>query len=430
MKYVAVLVLLATCPAFAQQWENCSEAQMTPVSTNGGCAPATPPLRKYMTVPATMTFTWDDKCASDGGQNVYFEKISPVTGVGQCQLVALPTTWAECDPINEVQATNATSQGDFNRMYNRVYDTYLAGASSKTTGVCQKIGTQRQDFQQCIPQACDPCLEGPPFACCGGENPTCTNGTWSCGGDCSCNFTDPMPINCNVGQNVQCTSGGWQCEDNPGTPIIIDTDGTGFQLTSGANGVMFDLNADGKKTKISWTVAGSKNGWLALPLADGSISTGKQLFGNFTPQPASDHPNGFLALAVYDQLDHGGNGDGVIDWHDAIWSKLRVWIDANHDGIAQRTELNTLPSLGIQSLGLKYVETPVTDRYGNKFRYKGKVNPLGQPPNDLVDRVMYDVFLVPGNTPSRVKGNCNGAKPKTLPTLAPTTQTLLRDRLN
>lgn len=158
--------------------------------------------------------------------------------------------------------------------------------------------------------------------------------------------------------------------------------------------MLFDLNGDGKPTQLSWTAASSKNGWLALPAEDGTITSGKQLFGNFTPQPPSNDPNGFLALAVYDTIDHGGNGDGVIDYRDAVWPKLRIWIASNHDGVAQPNELYALQNLGITSLGLKYVDTRLVDQYGNKFRYKGRVNPEGQPPWDKVDRVMYDVFLV------------------------------------
>ena len=44
-----------------------------------------------------------------------------------------------------------------------------------------------------------------------------------------------------------------------------------------------------------------------------------QMFGNFTPLPTSSTPNGFAALAVYDDPKNGGNGDGIIDARDAVW---------------------------------------------------------------------------------------------------------------
>jgi hypothetical protein len=118
-----------------------------------------------------------------------------------------------------------------------------------------------------------------------------------------------------------------------------------------------------------------------------------QLFGNFTPQPPSDNPNGYIALAVYDQPDHGGNGDGIIDNNDQIFSSLRLWIDQNHDGICQPGELHTLPEMGIFSISLNYTLTGRTDEFGNIFRYTAKVN-QGQHGESDVGRKAYDVFLV------------------------------------
>jgi hypothetical protein len=184
------------------------------------------------------------------------------------------------------------------------------------------------------------------------------------------------------------------------SPIIIDTESQGFHLTSAQNGVLFDIRGDGHPIQIAWTNAAFRNAFLALPGADGMIHTGKQLFGNFTPQPASPHPNGFLALAEFDKPENGGNGDGVIDERDQVFQKLVLWIDENHDGISQPNELHKLSEFGVNSLSLGYFESRKTDEFGNQFRYRARVNPdqAHRDPRDATatgepGRWAYDVFF-------------------------------------
>jgi len=180
-----------------------------------------------------------------------------------------------------------------------------------------------------------------------------------------------------------------------GTPIILDITGRGFHLTSQQNGVMFDLAGTGRSEQVSWTDGISGNAFLVLDRnGNGTIDSGEELFGNYTPQPHSDDPNGFLALAVFDGPGNGGNGDGVIDNHDGIWPQLRAWVDENHDGISQPNELYKLEDVGVYSISLKYVHQRRYDQYGNLFRYKGTLNPGGEPRGDSADRTVYDVILV------------------------------------
>lgn len=189
-------------------------------------------------------------------------------------------------------------------------------------------------------------------------------------------------------------------EYDPGTsPIIIDTEAEGFHLTSAENGVLFDISGTGHPIQIAWTDEHYHNAFLALPGSDGLVHNGKQLFGNFTPQPASPDPNGFLALAEFDKPQNGGNGDGVIDEQDAVYSRLRLWIDENHDGICQANELHTLPEMAVYSLALSYFESRRTDEFGNQFRYRARVDPgtrrdaRDQTATGDPGRWTYDVFF-------------------------------------
>lgn len=202
----------------------------------------------------------------------------------------------------------------------------------------------------------------------------------------------PPPI---PGCEPDCPAGSRTCIPCGGSPIILDLTGEGFHLTGAENGVLFDISGTGDPVQIAWTASGSANAFLVLPASDGLVHGGKQLFGNFTPQPPSNQPNGFIALSVYDDPINGdGNGDGIIDARDAVFALLRLWVDTNHDGISQAGELYTLPALGVNSISLRYKWDKQTDQYGNVFRFRAKLN---SDKETDVGKIAYDVFFVTAN---------------------------------
>jgi hypothetical protein len=223
----------------------------------------------------------------------------------------------------------------------------------------------------------------------------------------ACTAPEPLPpgVCWNTGAMNKCLTMGFDWDDytcscaggclgGSCSPVIIDTAGDGYSLTSADNGVNFDLSALGTPVRLGWTSPNSDDAFLVLDRnGNGTIDNGSELFGNFTAQPEAppDERNGFRALGVYDRQERGGNGDGVIDNRDAIFARLRLWQDSNHNGVSEPEELRKLPELNVNVLHVNYKESKKVDEFGNQFRFRAKVDDAAQ---SKVGRWAWDVFFV------------------------------------
>jgi hypothetical protein len=125
-------------------------------------------------------------------------------------------------------------------------------------------------------------------------------------------------------------------------PLVLNFGNTPARLTEAK--ISFDLDSDGDTEQISFVAEGS--GFLMLDKnGDGKATNGKELFG---PQTG----NGFAELAAYDD-----DRNGWIDEADAVYSRLRVWVQSG---------VSTLAEKGVGAIAVNAAETP--------FAYKDAAN--------------------------------------------------------
>ena len=136
-----------------------------------------------------------------------------------------------------------------------------------------------------------------------------------------------------------------------GCPLILDLDGGGISNSGIAPGlpILFDHDGDGLRNATGWVGAGE-----AIVVRDldgnGTIDSGRELFGDNTlltrgPKAGQRAASGFEALADLDS-----NNDGQFNAADAAFASVKLWKDANQNGISEAGELFTFAQLGVQGI--------------------------------------------------------------------------------
>lgn len=124
-------------------------------------------------------------------------------------------------------------------------------------------------------------------------------------------------------------------------PVVLDLDGDGIQLTDKAqSGVAFDVDDSGFLKATGWLAneGANSDGFLWLDRNwNGDIDAGSELFSNARMQAGE---RGVPSLAWVD-----ANGDNQITAADPVWAELKVWRDANANGVGEAGEVWALDGL-------------------------------------------------------------------------------------
>ncbi|MEI6285058.1 MAG: S8 family serine peptidase [Bacillota bacterium] len=155
-------------------------------------------------------------------------------------------------------------------------------------------------------------------------------------------------------------------------PLILDLNNDGVHMSDfGSNPVFFDADNDGSLEQTGWVSA--QDGVVVKDLNNNGIidnisETMSEYFGGVAGTDGGTKPfkDGFAALKSLDS-----NGDNVFDNKDADWGKVKVWVDANHDGKTDAGELKSFEELNIKQINLANQAQSGEVRDGNEVLARG-----------------------------------------------------------
>lgn len=172
---------------------------------------------------------------------------------------------------------------------------------------------------------------------------------------------------------------------DPNRPVsifVFDMANNGMQLTTAADGVIFDMDGTGSPVRVGWTSAGSDDAFIFLDTnGNNQVDSGRELLGNGIRRKNGERVlSGDDALVEIQGLVRPPPGPvppelfhmGVVDSDDEVFARLRAWRDANHDGRSQPTELQTMGEAEITRVGLSFIMlSRRTDELGNVHLIEG-----------------------------------------------------------
>jgi Ca2+-binding RTX toxin-like protein len=172
-------------------------------------------------------------------------------------------------------------------------------------------------------------------------------------------------------------------------PLVIDMDGNGVELSrmGSAKSVYLDSDNNGFRENMGWVRGGD-----AVLVRDvnnnGRFDGWGELFGNATQ-------SGFAALRGFDS-----NADGRISSVDSQFGRLKVWVDANHNGVSDAGEMRGLAQAGISSISLSTRTPTDSEVRGNQITAEADVQF-----SDGSKRIIADVVLQRNPTDTKFAGN-------------------------
>ncbi|MEI2718893.1 MAG: hypothetical protein V9E87_01935 [Gemmatimonadales bacterium] len=182
-------------------------------------------------------------------------------------------------------------------------------------------------------------------------------------------------------------------------PLTLDLDADGIEATAIdiSAPVLFDHDADGIRVATGWI--GADDALVVLDLnGNGLIDSGRELFGDNTLITSGFYAGNMAANGYEALAQHDTNHDGQINSADAVYGELRLWQDANQDGISQSSELKTLPQSGIGAIGVQAIPSNINLGNGNTQPFSGSFTRInGQPGQSGTPELSGSLLLASNN---------------------------------